>query len=420
MRLPALVAAFAVAGVALTGASASGQRSDSVTVSMIGITSQKPGYDVLIANFERVYPEIRVDPTYVGGPATIAQLETVEFAAGTAPDLLTTFPGCGTPMSVCLLAKAGHLAPMVNKPWAKRTIPLVTSLSKLNGALFTFEPTVSPVGVFTNDTLFRKLGLKYPQTFSQLLALCGKAKAAGTVAMLGDGGAPAFQDWLLLNLITPSYVQDPHFTAHQRAGTASFSTSPGWRQALQEWIEMNKAGCFEAGVTGTSSGTARAEFGLGQGLTWPGASAFKGTLDTLDPQFGYSFRPFPGVDPSKTATSLNLSPSLSVNAHSSPQNQAAAQTFVDFIARPQQNALYAQVQGGLTQYQFIKGQIPDLMSSFAPVFEQHDYVVNPPQNWWNASVSSAFASDATGLLTGQVSIDDILAAMDAAWKQGPS
>ncbi len=62
---------------------------------------------------------------------------------------------------------------------------------------------------------------------------------------------------------------------------------------------------------------------------------------------------------------------MSVNAHSSAQDQAAAQTFVDFIARPKQNALYAQLTGGLTQYEFLKGQIPDFMSDFAPVFSEH-------------------------------------------------
>ena len=78
---------------------------------------------------------------------------------------------------------------MIKKPWTKRSLPLVTSLSKYGQGLFAFDPTVSPYGVFTNDDLFKKLGLTVPQTFSQLLEVCQKAKAAGTVAVqLGGVG----------------------------------------------------------------------------------------------------------------------------------------------------------------------------------------------------------------------------------------
>ncbi len=71
-----------------------------------------------------------------------------------------------------------------------------------------------------------------------------------------------------------------------------------------------------------------------------------------------------------------------------------------------------------TQYEFLKDQVPSFMSSFAAVFGQHEYVPNPSENWWNAGVAGAF--EPNGLLTGQLSLDGLLNAMDAAWKQGPS
>ena len=77
-----------------------------------------------------------------------------------------SLPGCGTPISICVLGKAGHLAPMLKKPWTKRSLPLVTSLDKLGKGLFAFTPTVAPIGIFTNDDRFKQLGLKVPQTFA--------------------------------------------------------------------------------------------------------------------------------------------------------------------------------------------------------------------------------------------------------------
>ena len=60
------------------------------------------------------------------------------------------------------------------------------------------------------------------------------------------------------------------------------------------------------------------------------------------------------------------------------------------------------------------------MSAFASVFAEHKYVVNPQADWWNPSVMFALQGEPVGLITGQRTVDDILNAMDAAWKQGPS
>ena len=49
------------------------------------------------------------------------------------------------------------------------------------------------------------------------------------------------------------YGPDPHWSAKLRAGTVSFDGSPGWHQALQRFIEMNDAGCFEPGMAGVTS-----------------------------------------------------------------------------------------------------------------------------------------------------------------------
>ena len=60
----------------------------------------QPAFQVLIANFERVYPNIVVDATYAAQASTLNQLELTELAAGNAPDLLSTSLGCGSPLAV--------------------------------------------------------------------------------------------------------------------------------------------------------------------------------------------------------------------------------------------------------------------------------------------------------------------------------
>jgi raffinose/stachyose/melibiose transport system substrate-binding protein len=405
-------------------AAAPAKRADTVTISILRIVNSKPAWDVLIPNFERAYPNIKVDAAYTPSNTSMYQLEATELAAGNAPDLLSTDPGCGTPVAVCVLGRGGYLAPMVAKPWAKkRSLPLVTSENKHDGALVAFEPQVGFNGVFTNDSLFSKLGLKVPQTFSQLLDVCRKARAAGTSAVILAGGSGAPVSGLIEGLaVATVYGKDKHWNQKLKAGKVAFAGSSGWHLALRRFIDMNDAGCFQPGATGVTSGnTAAALFAQGRGLMLALTSINKGAIDAASPQFNYSFHRFPGgTSPTETTTYLSLAPEVSVNAHSSAGNQRAAQTFVDFIARPKQNALYTQVTGGLSQYEFLKGKIPDFMSSLRRVFAENKWVVSPHASWWNAATLKALQDNAIGLITGQRSIEDVLKAMDAAWKQGPA
>ena len=419
-RRLALLALVSLAALAI-GPAARPTAGDAVTLSMVAYTNQLPALNVVIPNFERVYPNVKINVTYAGTIASLQQLETTELAAGSAPDLLTVQPACGTPISVCVLGKYGDLAPMVSKPWVKWLVPLVTSADKYGAGLFTFSAQISPYGIFTNDPLFRKLGLSVPATFSQLLTVCQKAKAAGMFAIASAGDGQGLARLMEALAIAPVYGADPKWTAQLKAGTVTFDGTQGWHTALQELVEMYQNGCFEPGLLGSVSMSAISAFAQGQGLMLTNTSSQKGAVDFDGPQFSYSFHPFPGGSSAgQTTTELNLNFAPSVNAHASAANQAAAQTFIDFLARPKQTALYAGIEGGVTQYQFLKDQVPAFMSSLAPVFKNRRYVVLPEQTWWNAAVTSALDTDVIGVLTGQTTVDGVLNAMDAAWKQGPS
>jgi raffinose/stachyose/melibiose transport system substrate-binding protein len=421
-RLGVGLLAGALLALGLGASEALAARSGQVTISLLGGPGTQFAFDVLIPNFERVYPNITVNVTYAASVAVLQQLETIELASGHGPDVLTTYPGCGNSVSVCVLGPAGYLAPMIKAP-TRRALPLVLSLDKYGPALVAFTPQVAPYGVFTNNALFAKLGLKVPQTFPQLLDLCRQAKADGTVALIWAGGNAVELSLLVQDLaVATVYGRDRHWTSKQKAGTVTFAGSAGWHQALQEVNDMNQAGCFQPGVTGTTTGASAAlQFAEGRGLMLAGQSSSKGPIDASSPQFSYSFSPFPGgTEPSQTRTLINLTASLSVNARSTTANQAAAQTFIDFIARPKQDALYTELTGGLTQYEFLKKQLPAFMAPSAQVFTDNEYVIAPSRFWWNPNVQLALQTYGIGVITGQSSIDVVLNAMDAAWKQGPS
>jgi raffinose/stachyose/melibiose transport system substrate-binding protein len=415
----ALVAAALPALVAGNGRAAP---RDQITLTFVAYVTNQPSFDAVIKNFEQAHPNIEIAATYTATVASLYQVETTELAAGHAPDLLTTYPGCGTPVSICRLAKAGHLAPMVGKVWARSLDHRVLSYSKFGPTLFMFEPVVVFDGLLTNDTKFKKLGLKVPQTFTQLLAFCRKARSAGQIPlMLTAQGSNTLQQLIADIALTTVYAKDKRWTQKLRAGTVTFEGTSGWHEALQEIVDMNDAGCFQTGPAATTGPSGDAMFAQGQVLTYAMVTAHKGAIDASKPQFAYSQSPFPTArtDRRQTVAELHFPLGVSVNAHSSAPNQAAAQTFVDFLARADQDALFARIAGGLSEAQLRAGSFPGYLSNFVPLYKKGRYGINPIETWWNAAVGDALTTYGTGLLTGQKSIDDVLKAMDAAWNLGP-
>jgi raffinose/stachyose/melibiose transport system substrate-binding protein len=411
------LAAIAFVGTALAlavGASeARPSRSDQVTISVLAGNTAQPVFNVLIPNFERVYPNITVSVTYAPTLILQQQLETTELAAGNAPDVLDADLGCDNVIGVCPLAKAGYLAPLVNAWWTKWELPQVISLSKYGKALYAFDPIIAFNGLFTNDDMFKRLRLAVPQTIPQLLAVCAKAKAAGTIPVLLAASSIGH---LLTDLaLTSVYRGDPLWNAELQAGKATFEGTPGWHQALQEFVDMNSAGCFDPGAAATTSAAADVEFAQGQALMYFTQTNHKGTIDAGNPQFAYSQHPFPNADDPTRSATFSVPGMWSINAHASPQNQAAARTFIDFMARTKQDALYARLDGAVTQYELLKGELPSYLSSFAATVIR----INPAIVWQNAAIGIALDTDSVGMLTGQTTIDDVLNAMDAASKQGP-
>ena len=421
IRCVAAVLAAAAFTLAVGASDARPAKSDAVTINLLITTSTQPGWQVLIPNFERVYPNIRVNATYVPPGAAISQLESTELAAGNGPDLVAAAPGCGSLTSICELAKAGYLLPLVKEPWAKRSLPLVTSADKYGQGLFAFTPQVDPYGVFTNDDLFKKLGLKIPQTFSQLLTVCQKAKADGTAAIL-LGAANPFTTLIANLAVATVYGKDKTWPAELRAGKVTFDGTAGWHQALQEIIEMSNAGCFQPGATGTGVAAALAEFAQGQGLMAPQLSVFQGKHRRLEPAVRLLVPPVSGRDrPEPDAhTCSTLAPRSERQRALERRHPGGGQDVHRLHRAPQAERSLRPDQRRPDAIRGAEAAGSGLHVRLRTGTQGSRLRHQPSSDLVERECPDRAATGRVGLLTGQESIDDILNAMDAAWKQGPS
>src|ERR1700750_186396 len=142
----ALVASL-VAGVCI--ASATARSHDTVTLNLMMASTQSPGFSILIANFERVYPDIKIEPTYVPS-SNISQVLLTQFQAGNAPDLFHMLPGLNGTTAVLIMAQAGKLLPLDNEIWVHRLPAYVKPALLYKGKPYAYPYALYAIGVAYN------------------------------------------------------------------------------------------------------------------------------------------------------------------------------------------------------------------------------------------------------------------------------
>lgn len=411
----ALLASCACLAVALTAGltAATAKPNASVTLQFVTTNTIQPAFQVLIANFNRVYPDIQINATYLPSDQYNSLIPT-QLAAGNAPDLFTAFPGTGALPSTMLMANAGYLADLADRPWAKRVPTVAKPLISNGKKLFAWPLGASAYFLMYNKTAFSQLGLKPTSTFSGLQNLCHKIRAAGKIPLVQAGGVGPNNGIAVLQLAAGTvYAANPNWNADRAAGKVTFAGTPGWGQALQEIADLNKDGCFEPGVQSVSVPAATAMFANGQALMWICNSQNIGLVRAINPTMDLGVMATPGRTAKAQITMVAYPSNLVVNAHS--PNLSSAKTFVDFMARSAQSSLWAKVGGYTAPLDATQGKLSPDIASLAPFFSNSLTRANPLFTWPNGVIFSTLGADVQGLFTGQKTVAQILADLDSAW-----
>ena len=200
---------------------------------------------------------------------------TTQLQAGNAADMMVLAPGTGQPISVVTLADAGFLEPLDDT-----SVSLIPEGSEaeyqIDGDTFAQPAGLTPVGMVFNVTAADEVGLKeYPATFEDLLKDCATARDGGKSFIVLAGGIP-FNTGLISMLISATrvYADTPDWNAQRAAGDVTFADS-GWRDVLDDIVELNDSGCFQDGAAGGTFDSITQGLGGGTSLTAavPGSAA---------------------------------------------------------------------------------------------------------------------------------------------------
>ena len=415
------LALAAVAVVALaTGASIASARSQETTIKVLAQSNGQgnPQLQAIFDRFQQLNPDIKIDATYLPIGTTYANTLRTQLQGGNGPDVFYVTAGSGGLQSVLPLAKAGYVADLARRPWVK-TLPLAPANKPFfwrRGKLTALPFAVVPVGVMYHTDVLADLGIQVPRTTSQFLAACRTAKAKGKY-FLNLAGASAQNASLFATVLATSHVlaKDPGWNLKRITGKTTFAGTPEWRRTLQRIVDMKDAGCFPPGAEANDNIPATPGFVTGQVVGWTLPSSIIGLLKSFNKEAKYNFFAMPGETAADTR--VNASPTDAFAVWSKTTNKAAAFKLIDYMATPAATGRYAALTGAVSPYQAATGKhiIYELrgLGGFLKVNSKVFPLMN--LSWPNPAVVETLGKDVQGLLTGQKTVAQTLADLDAAW-----
>jgi raffinose/stachyose/melibiose transport system substrate-binding protein len=369
------------------------------------------GYQLLAEQYMQEHPDVTITINSLPGETYDQNIRT-QLQAGNASDVFLSAPGSGQSFSVVPLAEAGLIEPLGDT--AKSLIPAGSeALFDVDGKTYAQALDIAFVGNVFNTMP----GVEYPADLDGILDTCTALAADGQSLFIVAGSIGANTGIMAQTIAaTRVYAETPDWDAQRADGDVTFADSDGWKQTLETIVEMKDAGCFQAGVEGAGFDAITNGLTQGTGLSMFGPSGTATEINTAaDGHASFVVEAFPAEKTSDKQFAIASSTyAYSIAANS--KNKVAAQAFLDWMAEPEQSKALADHQGtlpvsGLDELD-LTGTVYEPVED---VLKSGDYLPLPNASWSNAAVYEALGVGVQGLFTGQKTVDQVLADMDAAW-----
>ena len=370
----------------------------------------------VVKAFEKANPGVKVRYTTSGADQYQQQIRT-QLSSGTAPDVMSVWPGNGNPGATYVLAKPGYLRDLSDQPWAAKMPPVIKSVAQYQGKTYNAIFGQNGIGAVYNQQAMAKAGLTPPDTWTRLLDFCKAAKAKGTPAYaLGDQDNWVTQLVLYALVATTVYSHDPDFDKKMQAGQATFATS-SWTTALDKYLTMEKTGCFQKNPLGTNYEASQQLAATGKTLGIVQGNWVIALLKQKNPKGTFTLKALPATDtPSETLIPAAAGAGYGVNAKA--KNPELALKFVNFVMSPQGMNLFVKKQGGLPSLPDTGFQVDPSLTELSQFIRSNRTVPFMDQRWPNAKVQQTMLSGLQEIFSGQSTPQKLLKEMDGDYKAG--
>jgi raffinose/stachyose/melibiose transport system substrate-binding protein len=418
-RVGVALAAALLVGLTACGGDDDGGGSDQGevggTLKVASQTEVKGGGEAIIKAYQAARPEVKIQASYAGETQYDPQIKA-QLAGSGGPDVFLAFAGTGNPVSVGQLEAAGAILDLSDQPWVDDIPESMRSEVTFDGKTYLYPLGYDPMGIVIDRRVWEENGVEVPTTFSDLLASCDvwRQKGLEPIAVgMKESFVPQFITYALI--ASTVYRENPDFDAQQAEGESTFSDS-GWKDALDRYVELEEAGCFNEGYNGTSYDEMLNMVTSGKAAMTVTVSASLGAMRESNPDAQIEMVPFPTTDnPEDNWVGSGVFAGYAVNADTG--NEATALDFLEFINTPEMSAEFQAAAGAVPL-----GANPDAPGLEAVIEVIQDGRTGPfPDHFWpNPDVQATHNAVVQQIFTGQTSIEEALEQLDAAYAKGPA
>ena len=416
MKTPILAAVMTAATVlaVCSGGTNAAAGGDSKTLTLASV--DQGSIEDVVKAFEAANPGVKVNFTTGGADQYQQQIRT-QLASGTAPDVLSVWPGNGNPGATYVLAKPGYLRDLSDQPWAAKYPDAMKTVAQYQGKTYNAIFGQSGIGAVYNQEAVQKAGLTPPGTWTELLAFCKAAAGKGTPAFaLGIQDKWVTQLVLYALVATTVYGTDRDFDKKMQAGQANFAHSP-WTAAMAKYQEMAAAGCFQQSPLSTSYEASQQLAATGKTLGLIQGNWVIALLKKQNPSGTFTLKALPATDdPAGFVMPAAAGAGYGVNAKA--KNPDLALKFVNYVMSPEGMNLFVTKQGGLPVLPDTGFTVDPSLTELSTYVTGNRTVPFMDQLWPNAKVQQTMLSGLQEIFSGQSTSDKMLAAMDTDYQAG--
>lgn len=369
------------------------------------------GLNELAVEFNKEYPNIKLDIQTVGGGADYGASLKTKFASGDAPDIFSN--GGYAEMDMWL----DKLEDLSDQAWVKDLVPLAAEPMTKDGKVYGMAMNLEGFGYIYNKDIFEKVGItELPKTYSQLEAAAKKINEAGITPF-----ANVYQEWWLIGNqgINPAFAQQPDvnaFIAGLNDGTATIKGN----EKFAEWAKLMKltVDYGNKNPLTTDYNTQVAMFASGEAAMMQEGNWAQVQIDGINPDLNIGVLPMPLGEDAEANDKLNVGipANLVINKESDVKEEA--KTFLNWLVTSDIGKEYI-----VKKFKFIPAlstitATPEDMGDIGTEvynYVQADKVLGLQSSKYPDGVTQEFASVIQQYIAGKVDETAWMNGMQASW-----
>lgn len=369
------------------------------------------GLNELKVEFEKEYPNIKLDIQTVGGGADYAAALKTKFASGDAPDIFSNGGFAELDMW------QDKIEDLSDQAWVKDLVPLAAEPMTKDGKVYGMPMNLEGIGYVYNKDLFAKAGItETPKTITELEEAAKKLQAAG-ITPFGN----AYQEWWLLGNqgISTAFARQDNVDEFIKGLNEGTQTIVGnqqfkdWSNLLNLTVKYGQKNPLTTDANTHLALFANSEIGMMQEGNWA-----QTLIDNITPGMNIGMFPMPIDDNAEKNDKLTVGIPANLVVNKESASKEEAKIFLNWLVTSDMGKEYI-----VKKWKFIPAltTIPasaediGMLGADVKKYVDENKVYGLQSSKFPDGVTQEFASAIQELIAGKTDVNGWMTNMQAAW-----